>query len=717
MSDPIRIDINAAGIATLTIDVTGKSMNVIDPAFIACLKSLVETVATDESIKGAIITSAKADFVAGADLKWLLQDMSRGRPAAELYATHSTLNGILRRLETCSKPVVAAINGTALGGGLEICLACHHRIAARSARTKIGLPEVTLGLLPGAGGTQRLPRLIGVQKALELMTRGSRLSVDEARVLGIVDEVVPPEELLDAAARWLQAGADSIQPWDRRGFKPPGGTGFENAASAQVYAIATALTGRTVGDNYPAPMAIVAAVYEGANVPIDAALRIESRYFTLLMMSPVARNMTRTLFVNKQAADKLVRRPVGIAPAPVKTLGILGAGMMGAGIAYCSAAAGLHTILLDRTRDEADRGKEHSRRVTQRAIEKSLMTATEAQSLLDYIHPTTDYGDLKCCDLIVEAVFEDREVKKQVIQKAEDIVPRTAIFASNTSTLPISGLAQMSQRPASFIGLHFFSPVDRMPLVEVIVGEETSEEALARALDFVRQIRKTPIVVRDSRGFYTSRVFATYTNEGMALLKDGVQPSLIENAAVQAGMAVGPLAVSDEVTIDLIRKVDLQSRLDLGSAYVPPSAIDVVHEMVERQERPGRRHGKGFYDYPEGQKKRLWSGLGRIYPVAATQPDLEEVKRRLLYIQALEAARCHEEHVILAPADADIGAVLGWGFPSWTGGTLSLIDTIGPEAFVAECDRMARAYGPRFTPNEALRRMASCGELYFSGSD
>ncbi|MBW7930300.1 MAG: enoyl-CoA hydratase/isomerase family protein [Gammaproteobacteria bacterium] len=711
-TDPIRLEIDTAGIATLTIDVAGKSMNVIDQTFISCLQQLVGTVATDERIKGVIIASGKPDFVAGADLKWLLRDMSRKLPVADLYASNTTLTSVLRRLESCGKPVVAAIRGTALGGGLEIALACHRRIAARSPKARIGLPEVTVGLLPGAGGTQRLPRMIGLQRALELLTRGTHLSVDEAHALGIIDEVVDEAELAAAASRWLKSSPEPVQPWDKRGFKVPGGAGFDNAGTMQLFTAAIALTGKAAGDNYPAPMAILSAVYEGTTVPIDAGLRIESRYFTTLLAGPVARNMTRTLFVNKQAADKLARRPQGIAESKVSRLGILGAGMMGAGIAYCSAAAGIHTVLLDRTREEAERGKAYSEKLVKRAVEKTRMTEAKAQTLLDNIQPTTEYADLAGCELVIEAVFEDRDIKRGVIGQADKVIPSTAIFASNTSTLPISGLAQMAQWPAAFIGLHFFSPVDRMPLVEVILGKETSEEALARALDFVRQIRKTPIVVHDSRSFYTSRVFATYTNEGMALLKDGVHPALIENAAVQAGMAVGPLAVSDEVSIELIHKVDRQSRIDLGQAYDAPSAIDVVHEMVERQQRPGRRHGKGFYDYPEGRKKQLWPGLAGVYPLAAEQPDVEEVKRRLLYIQALETARCHEEGVITAPADADIGSILGWGFPAWTGGTLSLVDTVGAATFVAECERMAKAYGPRFAPTGGLRRMAAGGGAY-----
>ncbi len=707
MNEIIRVDIDAAGIAIVTIDVPGKSMNVLDPTCIARMDEVVNTIATDSRIRGAVITSSKPDFVAGADLMWMLQDMGQKRPARDLVATHSSLSRTLRRMETCGKPVVAAINGTALGGGLEICLACHHRVAARSAKARLGLPEVTLGLLPGAGGTQRLPRMIGVQKSLELLVKGNHLSVDEAHALGIVDEVVEPDQLVAAAIAWIGKSGNAVQPWDQRGYRVPGASG-----AAQALMVATAMAGRTAGDNYPAPQAILSSVYEGTTVPMDAGLRIESRYFAQLLAGPVARNMTRTLFVNKQAADKLVRRPAGIPASSVSKLGILGAGMMGAGIAYSSAMAGISTVLLDRSAEDAERGKAHSRDLVKRGVDKGRMSAAQGEALLGRITPTVDYADLAGCDLVIEAVFEDREIKRGVFEKVDAVTAATSVLASNTSTLPISGLAQMAKRPASFIGLHFFSPVDRMPLVEVIVGKETTDATLARALDYVRQIRKTPIVVRDSRGFYTSRVFATYTNEGMALLKDGVRPALIENAAVQAGMAVGPLAVSDEVTIELIYKVDRQTRADLGAQYRAPSAVEVILAMVEKLDRKGRRFGKGFYDYPKGERKRLWTGLAEIWPLAGEQPPIEEVKNRLLYIQALETARCLEEGVITAPADADIGSILGWGFPSWTGGTLSLIDTVGPAAFVAECERLAKKYGPRFQPTAGLRRMAAAGELF-----
>jgi len=716
MSEKSNIDfqVDSSGIATLTINVPGKPMNVMDANFNKDLSACIDRIAEDDAVTGAIITSSKSDFIAGADLKWLLAGLNDQRPADQVYEAHSTVNRLLRKLETQGKPVVAAINGTALGGGLEVCLACHHRIAARNPKTRIGLPEVSVGLLPGGGGTQKTPRLIGIQKALDLLTTGRHLSVDEALELGLVDEVVEPDALMDAARNWLRQSPDPVQPWDKKDFVVPGGgVGIKNPAAADWFMVATAQVTKATRNNYPAPLAILSAVYEGMAVPMDAALRIESRYFSKLIMDPVARNMVRTLFVNKQAADKLVHRPADIPQRDVKKLGILGAGMMGAGIAYVSAAAGIECVLLDRTMEEAERGKAYSVKLTDRGVGKGSMTRSRADTLLARIHTTTDYADLEGCDLVIEAVFEDRDIKKQVTEQAEAVIPPESIFASNTSTLPITGLAQASKRPAGFIGLHFFSPVDRMQLLEVIVGKETSDETLAWALDYARQIRKTPIVVRDNRGFYTSRVFATYTNEGMALLKDGVKPSLIENVAVQAGMAVGPLTVIDEVTIELIYKVDKQARADLGDDYGAPSHIEVAHKMVEELKRLGRRYGKGFYDYPAEGKKHLWAGLADIYPVAADQPSADEVRKRILYVQALDSARCYFEGVVSDPADADIGSILGWGFPTWTGGTISLIETVGLKAFVSECDRMAQAYGKRFEVPEELHRMAQEGTLFY----
>jgi 3-hydroxyacyl-CoA dehydrogenase/enoyl-CoA hydratase/3-hydroxybutyryl-CoA epimerase len=713
MSKTLNYQIEEDGIATLTIDIPGKPMNVMDPAFNQDFAEAMEALIGNDDVRGIIVTSAKSDFMAGADLKWLLGELNSQKPATEVFEQHFTVNRMLRRLETCGKPVVAAINGTALGGGLELCLACHYRIVARNPKTRLGLPEVSVGLLPGGGGTQKLPRLIGVKKALELLTQGTHVSPEAALELGFVNELCDPQELLAAARKWLLESADPVQPWDRKGFRIPGGVGPEAPDHGNLFMSATALVAKSTKGNYPAPQAILSAVYEGTLVPIDAALRIESRYFSTLIMNPVARNMVRTMFVNKQAADKLARRPAGVPQRDVARLGILGAGMMGAGIAYVSAAAGIESVLLDRSEEDAERGKAYSVKLTQSGIEKGRTTREKADLLLSRISPTSQYDDLQGCDLVIEAVFENREIKADVTKKTEAVIPTDAIFASNTSTIPITSLARAFSRPEAFIGLHFFSPVDRMPLLEIILGEKTSDQTLAWALDYARQIRKTPIVVRDRRGFYTSRVFATFTNEGMALLKDGVSPALIENAAVQAGMAVGPLTVSDEVTIELIYKVDKAARADLGDDYGAPSAIDVTHEMVEKQQRLGRREGKGFYEYPEGGRKFLWPGLADLYPLAAKQPDVEEVKNRILYIQALESARCLDEGVILDPADADIGSILGWGFPAWTGGTLSLIETVGLKKFISECDRMAQAYGPRFLPHEGLRRMAESNTTFY----
>ena len=709
----IRVEVGGDGIATLIIDMQDKPMNVMTPAFNDELSETIEHVASDKAIAGAVITSAKDSFFAGADLKWLLTEFRYDLAAAEVLKKHSTVNRFLRRLETCGKPFVAAINGTALGGGLEICLACHHRVAARNPRSRLGLPEVRVGLLPGGGGTQRLPRIIGVKAALELLATGKHLTPDEAFELGVIDRLADPDELLDAARSWIREVGTSTQPWDKKGFRIPGGAGFESQDLANLYMASTALVARNTKGNYPAPRAILSSVFEGTLVPMDAALRIESRYFTELMLNPVARNMTRTLFVNKQAADKLAHRPRGFEKTDVSKLGILGAGMMGAGIAYVSAAAGIECVILDRTLEEAGRGKDYSKKLTLRGIERGKTTREKADALLERIRPTVDYGDLAGCDLVIEAVFEDRDIKGDVTQKTEEVIPNTAVFASNTSTLPITGLAETSKRPANFIGLHFFSPVDRMQLLEIILGEKTSDETLARAMDYAKKIRKTPIVVRDSRGFYTSRVFAVYVNEGMALLEDGVQPALIENAAIQAGMAVSPLTVTDEVTIELVYKVNKQARADLGEHYVAPSAIGVVHKMVEELGRLGKRYGKGFYEYPPGEKKSLWTGLAGLYPPGKQQPGVEEVKKRILYVQALDTFRCLDEGVLMRPEDCDIGAILGWGFPTWTGGPLSLIETVGLPEFVADCDRMAAAYGPRFAVPDRLRELATSGESIY----
>ena len=707
MNNTIQYTVDTDGIATLMLDLPGKSMNVLCEELISDLSACVENVANDEAVKGAVIASAKSAFVAGADLTELVTAYDRGVTTQQGYEWSQALTGVFRRMETCGKPFAVAINGLALGGGLELCLACHYRVMTDNPKAQLGLPEVSIGLLPGAGGTQRLPRLIGTEKALAVILQGKKLKPQEALELGVVHEVAPGDELLARARAWLLNSPDPVAPWDAKGFRMPGGAGAMTPKNAQTFMVGTSLVAGMTQHNYPAPINALSAVYEGCITPFDTGLDIESQYFGELVSGVVARNMMRSLFVNKGAADKLARRPVGIEKSKVTKLGILGAGMMGAGIAYVSAKAGMQVVLLDTELEGAKRGKAYSEGLLNKAIQRGYSTQEKADALLSLIHPTTDYADLEACELVIEAVFENREIKADVTAKAEAVIPSNAIFASNTSTLPITGLAEASQRPQSFIGLHFFSPVDKMPLVELIKGEKSSDEAIARGLDYIQQIRKTPIVVNDSPGFYTSRCFSTSTNEGMTMLAEGINPALIENAARMAGLPVGPLAVMDEVTLDLGYKITMQNARDQGDSYTFDSGFPVIRKFVEELDRKGKRFGKGFYEYPEGEKKFLWPGLAELYPVKEIQPPVQEVIDRLLYRQALETARCFEEEVLDHPADADIGSIFGWGFPPWTGGTLSFIDTVGIKHFVAECDRMADAYGPRFAVSDWLRDRAA----------
>ncbi|MEL7537429.1 MAG: 3-hydroxyacyl-CoA dehydrogenase NAD-binding domain-containing protein [Pseudomonadota bacterium] len=702
------------GIATLIIDVPNKPMNVITPEFVADFESCVDTIASDDAIRGAVISSGKDSFFAGADLKGLAPMFDPATPVEQVLAGVARFQTLLRRLETCGKPVASAINGTALGGGLEICLACHYRVAANNPKAKLGLPEVQVGLLPGAGGTQRLPRMIGLEKALMLMAQGKHLSPAEAHGMGIVDALVEPGEELDAARQWVADGGTAEQPWDRKGFKVPGGAGLMHPKSIQTLMVGSALTQKETNLNYPAPHAILSAVYEGTVLPIDKGLAIESKYFVSLLRNPVARNMVRTLFVNKQAADNLVRRPQGVPASNVTKLGILGAGMMGAGIAYVSARAGMDVVLLDTDIDKAEHGKDYSRSLVQKGIDRGKVSVEKGEALLAKIKTTTEYGDLEGCELVIEAVFEDRGIKAKVTEQTEAVIPDDAIFASNTSTLPITGLAEASKRPGQFIGIHFFSPVDKMPLVEVILGKKTEDRATAVALDYIKKIRKTPIVVHDSRGFYTSRVFGVFTGEGMHMLAEGVNPALIENVARHAGMPVGPLAVTDEVSLELSYHVMKQTRADLGDDYPWSAADDVVNKMVEDLDRRGKRFGKGFYDYPEGGKKHLWPGLGEHFPVAEKQPDPAHLKQRLLYAQALDTVRCMDEGVVTDPADADIGSIFGWGFPPYTGGTISFIETEGLANFVRNADALAEQYGDRFAVPDSLRKLAATGGSFYA---
>lgn len=712
MNNTIQYTVDEDGIATLMIDVPGKSMNVLSDHIISDLAECVDKVATDENISGAIIASGKATFVAGADLTELATAYDRGVSAEQGYKWSSELSGVLRRMETCGKPFAVAINGLALGGGFELCLACHYRVMSDHPKAAVGLPEVSIGLIPGAGGTQRLPRLIGTEKSLPIILQGKKLNPKKALELGAVHEIAPHDELLERARTWLMETPHPVAPWDAKRFRFPGGAGANTPKNAQQFMVGTSLVAGMTQHNYPAPIAALSAVYEGCITPIDTGLDIESQYFGQLVSGVTARNMMRSLFINKGAADKLARRPEGVEKSRVTKLGILGAGMMGAGIAYVSARTGMQVVLLDTEIESAEKGKAYSEGLLNKAIQRGYSTEEKAQALLNLIHPTTEYADLEGCEMVVEAVFESREIKAAVTAKTEAVIPESAVFASNTSTLPITGLAEASKRPESFIGLHFFSPVDKMPLVELIVGEKSSDEAIARGLDYIQQIRKTPIVVNDSPGFYTSRVFGTSTNEGMTMLAEGINPALIENAAKMAGLPVGPLAVMDEVTLELGYKITMQAAADQGDDYEYASGFPVMQKFVKDLDRKGKRFGRGFYDYPKDEKKHLWPGLADHYPLAEEQPPVEEVINRLLYRQALETARCFEEGVMDHPADGDIGSIFGWGFPPWTGGTLSFIDTVGIEHFVAECDRMAEAYGPRFNVSDWLRGRAKRGETF-----
>jgi len=711
MNNTIQYAVDPDGIALLTIDLPGMSMNVLTPELMEDLATLTERAAADSAVKGIVLTSGKKAFIAGADIKDMVTAYDRGLTHKEAAQFVYGLSRTLRKLETCGKPVAAAINGLALGGGLEVCLACHYRVLANDTGAVLGFPEVNIGLLPGAGGTQRTPRLVGFRNAATMVLQCRNQKPEEALNIGLVHELAPVSEVVERARRWVLETGDPEQPWDKKGFKIPYG-GLMSPGTAQTFMVGNALVAKNTKHNYPAPIAAQSAMFEGCAISFDAGLIIESQYFGSLLSGPVARNMMRTLFVNKGRADKLARRPEGFEKSRVKKLGILGAGMMGAGIAYVSAKVGIEVVLLDTSMENAERGKSYSEGLLKKAIERGRSTEEKAAALLGLITPTTNYHDLHGCDLVIEAVFESKALKADVTAKTEAVIPETSVFASNTSTLPISGLAEASERPGQFIGLHFFSPVDKMPLVEIILGEKTNEETIARGMDYIQQIRKTPIVVNDSRGFYTSRVFSTFTSEGIMMLAEGIKPALIENTAKMAGMPVGPLAVTDEVTLELAYKIGRETAAALGRDYPSDASEEAVRKMVEDLDRKGKRFGKGFYDYPEGATKHLWPGLAEHFPVSDEHADIEEMKKRLLTIQALETARCFEEGVLTHPEDGDIGSIFGWGFPPYTGGTLSYIDTLGIREFVSECDRMAATYGKRFTVSQWLRERAEANQPF-----
>jgi 3-hydroxyacyl-CoA dehydrogenase / enoyl-CoA hydratase / 3-hydroxybutyryl-CoA epimerase len=716
-------DVDADGIATVAWNMPGRSMNVIDGKVSEELAAIVERVASDAAIKGAVLTSGKEAFCAGADLtvletsKRTFADLvkSQGEEAAtkRLFEDSRRLSQIARRLETSGKPWVAALNGTAMGGGFELALACHHRVASDNDKTRLGLPEIKVGLFPGGGGTQRVARMLPPGDAIQFLLKGDQLRLARAKSMKLIDEIVPAAELLPKAKAWIKAGGTAKAPWDVDGFKLPGGPVYSKSGM-MVFTPANALYRRETYDNYPAARAILQVVYEGLQLPMDQALTVESRYFAKILRSPEAAAMIRSLFVSMQELNKGARRPA-VPAKPIKKIGILGAGFMGAGIAYVTAQVGIDVVLIDRDQETADKGKAHSEKLATEQVNRGRATAADRDALLAHITATPDYAALKDCDLIIEAVFEDRKVKEEVIAKAQAAIGRDTIFGSNTSTLPITSLAKSFKHPPKFVGIHFFSPVDRMMLVEVIMGKKTGDAALAVALDYVRAIRKTPIVVNDSRGFYTSRVVGTYIREGQLMLTEGVPAAMIENVGRMAGMPVGPLSLTDEVAVDLAWKVLKATEADLGSKVIDAGQKALLEEMVEKRGRYGRKNGKGFYDYPQNGPKRLWPGLADLQATKLDPDtlDVAELKHRLLAIQALESARCVEEGVVTDMREADVGSILGFGYAPFTGGTISYIDGMGTKAFVELCNGLAKKYGARFKPSKLLREMAKTGESFY----
>ncbi|MGD2131337.1 MAG: 3-hydroxyacyl-CoA dehydrogenase NAD-binding domain-containing protein [Maricaulaceae bacterium] len=713
---------DADGIALVTFDMPDRSMNVLSQSVIDDIVAFAEKIATDDAIKGAVITSGKDAFCAGADLEELgaifAQSAGQSEEATKqaLYDGGMRMKLAFRQLETCGKPVAAAINGLALGGGFEVTLACHYRIAANdNPGLKLGLPEAMVGVLPGGGGTQRLPRLIGAMNAFDLMLQGKQISVEKAAELGVVHETAPSKDLVAKAKAWVKANPDAKAPWDQDKFKVPGG-GPYHPAGAQIFQGASPMLRKNTWGNYPAQRYILSCVYEGLQVDIDTGLRIEARYFAKLMMRPESRNMIRSIFLSKQDLDKGGRRPVGQEKAEVKKIAVIGAGFMGAGIANVSAQAKIEVVLIDVDQAGADRGKQHIVDDLAKRVSKGRMDQKKADEILARVTPTTDYSAIKNVDLVVEAVFENSDLKNKITKAAEEHMKADAVFGTNTSTIPITGLSEASNRPENFIGIHFFSPVERMMLVEIIQGKNTGDYAISRAIDFVTKIKKTPILVQDTRGFYCNRCVMRFGEQGLSMLSEGVLPALIENGARIAGMPMGPLELMDMTAIDLAYKIQQQTKKDLGDAYEAGPG-DPIIEKLNALERFGQKTKKGFYDYGEKRFKRLWPELDQFAVSGVLpeddQPSVQEIKDRILYAQAIEAARTMEEAVVADPREADVGSILAWGFAPYTGGVLSFIDTIGAKAFVERADQLAEAYGKPFQVPELLRDMAKKGETFY----
>ncbi|MGW8669888.1 3-hydroxyacyl-CoA dehydrogenase NAD-binding domain-containing protein [Streptomyces niveus] len=721
-STTIRWEQDATGVVTLVLDDPAQSANTMNQAFrtsVAAVAARAE--AEKDSIRGIIVTSAKKTFFAGGDLK----DMIKIGPgdAQQVFDAGLAVKRALRTIETLGKPVVAAINGAALGGGYEIALACHHRIALDAPGSKIGLPEVTLGLLPAGGGVTRTVRLLGISDALlKVLLQGTQYGPRRALDNGLVHEVAATaEEMIERARAFIDAHPESAQPWDVKGYKIPGGTPSSPRFAANLPAFPANLMKQTGGAPYPAPRNILAAAVEGSQVDFETAQVIEARYFTELVTGQTAKNMIQAFFFDLQAVNSGASRPQGVEKRPVRKVAVLGAGMMGAGIAYSCARAGIDVVLKDVTAEAAAKGKAYSEKVLAKAVARGRTTEAGRDAVLARITPTGDVADLAGCDAVIEAVFEDTALKHQVFREIQDVVEPDALLCSNTSTLPITALADGVTRPADFIGLHFFSPVDKMPLVEIIKGEKTGDEALARAFDLVRQIKKTPIVVNDSRGFFTSRVIGRFINEGVAMVAEGVEPASVEQAAAQAGYPAKVLSLMDELTLTLPRKIRDETRRaveEAGGTWTPHPADAVIDRMVDEFGRPGRGGGAGFYDYADdGSRTGLWPGLREHFTKPDTDVPFTDLKERMLFSEALDSVRCLDENVLTTVADANIGSVMGIGFPPWTGGVLQYINGYegGLPGFVARARELAATYGERFEPPASLVAKAERGETYHDG--
>ena len=714
----IRWEQDADNIVTLILDDPNQSANTMNELYGKSMAATVERLEKEkDNIAGVIITSAKKTFFAGGDLRDLLKAKKED---GQVFLDNVTeIKRQLRVLETLGKPVVAALNGTALGGGLEIALACHHRVAINDKSAQFGLPEVTLGLLPGGGGVTRVIRMLGIQDGLmKVLMQGQRMKADKAQKVGLIDELAADrDEMLAKAREWIKANPKAQQPWDQKGYKIPGGDPKNPKFAMNLPAFPANLKKQIKGANYPAPLAIMSAAVEGAQVDFDNASTIEGRYFVSLVTSQVAKNMITAFFFNLQAINAGASRPKDVPKFRAEKVGILGAGMMGAGIAYVTARSGAQVVLKDISQENADKGKDYSRKLLDKDISRGKMTEEKKEQILSLIHATADAKDLDGVDFVIEAVFESTELKHKVFQEIEDVVKPDAVLGSNTSSLPITGLAKGVKKQDNFIGIHFFSPVDKMPLVEIISGKDTSPEALAKTYDYCQQIKKTPTVVNDARGFFTTRVIGTFANEGIAMLGEGINAQSIEQAAMQAGYPVGTLNLIDEINMETALKIGKAARDDAkreGQELPPEHPAEVVmKKMVEELDRPGKVQGKGFYEYPENGKKHLWPGLKDAFGGDKEIP-FEDIKERMMFVEAIEAVKCFDEGVMESVADANIGSIFGIGFPAWTGGVIQYINQYegGLRGFAARAQELAKLYGDRFNPPASLVEKAEKGEIY-----